>query len=92
MSQIHVVSGSKLFEWVNKFYPFIYDMKCISISNGKYIYSIQAKLFSCPYHTLIRDKIPVETELNKLIAIGEFFKCYNDEYSYAFKETNMDLV
>jgi hypothetical protein len=47
---LHKVSGSKLFEWINKFYPF---------------------------HTLIRDKVDVHTEINKPIPIGSYFKCYS---------------
>ncbi len=92
MSNIHIVSGAKLFEWINKFYPYIYEMKCISINQNKYIYSIRAKLFSCPYHTLVRDKIEVQTILEKNIPIGEFFHCYQDQYTYKLKETNCDMI
>ena len=89
---LHKVSGSKLFEWINKFYPFIHDMYCVEIKDNKYIYLISADLFSCPFHTLVRDKIEVHTELNKSIPIGSYFKCYNDQYSYALKLINADLV
>lgn len=83
---LYQVSGSKLFEWINQFYPFINYMYCIENENNKFIYLISAELFSCPFHTLVRDNIEVHTELNKYIPIGSYFKCYNDQYSYAFKQ------
>ena len=93
MSSVHCVSGAKLFEWINKFYPFIHEMKCIDIKDGKFIYQITADLFSCPYHTLVRDRDDsLKPEKNKIIPIGKYFRCYNDNYVYALKETNADMI
>lgn len=87
-----IVSGSKLFEWLNKFCPFVHEMKLIEIQDNKFIYEIKATLFSSIFHTLIRDKVDTKIELNQYIPIGDYFKCYNDQYSYALKLTNANMI
>ncbi len=89
---LFLVAGNKLQTWMAKYYPFIYKMTVESFENNIPVYLITADVFKVPYHVLERDEVELELKVNQSISTGEYFKCYNDKYSYRLVICKGDML